>query len=509
MLIFIFIVLYVVLAVIRLDWAVMLILVAMPTYLIRWQIFGIPFTLLEAMILTSFFIWFITKTEFRNFIRGKYSWKDFKSSRAKRIPYPFGLEIILLLIVSFIAVAISGFSDVALGVWKAYFFEPVLFFILMLNLFVDKDNGIQATKSSQPPLAPPYIRRGTHGIGFGIEKILWTLAVSALAVSALAIYQKITGDLIFNKFWADSATRRVVSFFGYPNAVGLYLGPLVMIMMGWLFKLAYDYKKFGWKILNFKFQISNKFSIFNFQFLKLFFIILTIATSLLAVYFAKSKGAVVGVGFGLIIFAIFAGGKKIRWAVLGLLLITIIGISVYAPLRNYTLDKTIYSKSIQIRRIGWRETKTMLKDGRIISGAGLANYQSAVAPYHQEGVFIEDYRDPDWLNKIRASAGFRQEFWQPLEIYLYPHNIFLNFWSELGLAGLLLFIWIIGKYLVFGIKYLVSNGDKKYLVIGLIGAMVVVVVHGLVDVPYFKNDLAVMFWVLVALMSMCCIKHNK
>jgi len=28
-----------------------------------------------------------------------------------------------------------------------------------------------------------------------------------------------------------------------------------------------------------------------------------------------------------------------------------------------------------------------------------------------------------------------------------------------------------------------------------------VIVHGMVDVPYFKNDLAVMFWVLIAMMS--------
>ena len=115
-LIFIFIVLYVILAIRRLEWAVILILIAMPTYLIRWQILGIPFTLLEAMILASFFIWFITKTEFRNLIYGKYNWKKFKANRAKRIPYPFGLEIVLLLVVSFIAVAISGFSDAALGI---------------------------------------------------------------------------------------------------------------------------------------------------------------------------------------------------------------------------------------------------------------------------------------------------------------------------------------------------------------------------------------------------------
>lgn len=42
---------------------------------------------------------------------------------------------------------------------------------------------------------------------------------------------------------------------------------------------------------------------------------------------------------------------------------------------------------------------------------------------------------------------------------------------------------------------------NKYLNIGLISAMIVIIVHGLVDVPYFKNDLAVMFWLFLAMMG--------
>jgi O-antigen ligase len=113
-----------------------------------------------------------------------------------------------------------------------------------------------------------------------------------------------------------------------------------------------------------------------------------------------------------------------------------------------------------------------------------------------------------------------------LEIFLYPHNILLNFWSEIGLAGVLLFIWIILKYFGLGISTLViaapepqsrnmnetkiwipgqARNDRKewkFFNIGLICAMVVILVHGLVDVPYFKNDLAVMFWLYVAMMSL-------
>jgi O-antigen ligase len=87
---------------------------------------------------------------------------------------------------------------------------------------------------------------------------------------------------------------------------------------------------------------------------------------------------------------------------------------------------------------------------------------------------------------------------------MYPHNILLNFWVELGIAGMLLFIWIIGKYFWWGFKILKNklSLENKYLVLGLIGAMTVIVVHGLVDVPYFKNDLSCLFWILIAMLSL-------
>ncbi|MDD5071300.1 MAG: O-antigen ligase family protein [Patescibacteria group bacterium] len=474
-LIFIFIVFYLILARIRLDWAVMLILAALPFYLIRFKILGVPFTLLEAMILASFFIWFIFQTEFKNFIRGKYGWHEFRENRKKRLAYPFGLEIVLLLIISFIAAGVSGFSDSALGIWKAYFFEPVLLFILILNVFKPR-----ITDKSYQTSPNPSLLRG------GIEKILWPLAVSALAVSVLAIYQGLSGDLIFNDFWAAAGQRRAVSFFGYPNAVGLYLGPLVLLFCGWM---IHNFKKT--QIADMRFGAER------------LLIILTIVASVLAVYFAKSKGALAGIAAGLAIFIFLAGGKRMKWGIIIFALAVAMGILAYLPLRNFALEKTIYSKSLQIRQQQWKETWEMLKDSRLISGSGLANYQKSIAPYHQEGIFLRDYNDPDWHRKTVFNAEYRAKVWQPTEIYLYPHNIFLNFWSELGLAGVLLFSWIIGKYLAVSFKLLAVRGNKdKFVILGLLCAMVVIIAHGLVDVPYFKNDLAVMFWVMVAIVSL-------
>ncbi|MBU0722177.1 O-antigen ligase family protein [Patescibacteria group bacterium] len=436
----------------------MFLIATMPSYLIRFNILNIPSTLLEVMIWSVFLVWIIA-----NWTRIKANIAEcFKKNNKKiKIHYPFDWEIILLLLVSFAAAGVAGFSPSALGIWKAYFFEPILFFIVVFNI-IQKEQGK--------------------------NKILLALAMSAFLVSLLAIYQKFTGALIDNPLWATEATRRVVSFFGYPNAVGLYLGPIILILVGLLTEL---------------FKNIKKDQTFNFQILKINFIVVSIVCSLLAIYFAKSKGAMIGVVVGLFVFGLIIW-KKVRWATITVALIILAGIVIYQPARNLVVENiTLNNLSGQIRIIGWQESWEMLKDSRLLIGAGLANYQTAVRQYHQPGFFYNRDDDPNFHRQTVFNANYRQTHWQPLEIYLYPHNIVLNFWSELGLAGVLLFIWIIGKYFVLGItNYKLQTTNYKYLNIGLICAMVAIVTHGIVDVPYFKNDLAVMFWLLVAMMSL-------
>ena len=58
-LITIFTVLFLLLAWRRLDWAVMFLIAALPTYLIRFNIFGLPATLLEVTIWVVFMVWLV------------------------------------------------------------------------------------------------------------------------------------------------------------------------------------------------------------------------------------------------------------------------------------------------------------------------------------------------------------------------------------------------------------------------------------------------------------------
>lgn len=456
----IFSLLFLVLALRHLDWALLLIIAALPSYLIRFNLLGLPLTLLEVMILIAFLVWLV-----KEFFPQMKAWSK---NWGKQIKYPFSWEIILVVLLAYFAVLYPNFLNLnpgALGIWKAYFFEPFLLYILLFNVFKEKKDW---------------------------TKILWALLVSAAVVSLLAIFQKITGLFIANPLWQDAETRRAVSFFGYPNAVGLYLGPLVLVFVGWLVSLPWN----DWRE-----QLNTKIAI-----------AVTIALSLSTIYFARSIGALVAIVVSSLIFVLFANKKLRLWGGT-LLVVSIALLFIIAPSRNFVINKLSFQDlSGQIRKQQWKETLLMLGNGHIFSGVGLDNYQTAVAPYHQPGLFFNRDRLDNFDDQLHNSEALRDKYWQPVEIYLYPHNIFLNFWSELGLLGALLFVWIMLKYLFLAIRLVFRfNREKKsdqYLTLGLFTAMTVVIIHGLVDVPYFKNDLALLFWLLVAFVGYLNLNYN-
>jgi len=460
--IILFTILFAILSWKRLDWATALVLVLLPTYQIRFSLLGLPSTLLEVMVVILFLTWLV-----RSWQKKELPLLNFKLKNIK--PYPFSYEIMAVLIIALIAVIVAGFSNASLGILKAYFIEPIMFFIVFVNVY--------------------HVKSRDSGERSEFNMVFWALAISAFLISVATIYQKITGQFIPAEYIGSG---RMTGLFNYPNAVGLYLGPVIILLAGYLLSLK-----------NFQFSIFKQFSIFNTvneygtSFQTLFFT-LSIATSLIAVYLAKSEGALIGIVVALIIFGLLYN-KLSRKVVVGLLVISAIVLSFNASLRTDIYKKiSLQDKDGQIRIQLWQETWEMLKDDKFILGAGLANYQNAIVPYHQSGIYVRN-DDPEFDKMIRISLEYQQRVWQPLEIYLYPHNIFLNFWVELGLAGMLLFSWIIIKFFVVGFK--IQDSRFKILVLSLLCAMIVLVIHGLVDAPYFKNDLAIIFWLLIAIMG--------
>ena len=137
---------------------------------------------------------------------------------------------------------------------------------------------------------------------------------------------------------------------------------------------------------------------------------------------------------------------------------------------------------------------------------------------------------PERLNPLRQTGGFRLDLWlsslemvrdHPLlgigldnfaylyqQVYLrvgaaaepnlsHPHNWLLHMWLELGLLGLLAFLWLLVRFW----RHLRAS-SRSWLAAGAAGAMADLLVHGAIDNSYFLVDLAFVFWLCLALVGM-------
>lgn len=89
------------------------------------------------------------------------------------------------------------------------------------------------------------------------------------------------------------------------------------------------------------------------------------------------------------------------------------------------------------------------------------------------------------------------QFAAVLPYALHPHNLFLNVYLSTGLLGLIGSVWFLA-----GLgKDFFRSVARSPLALAASAALVSVLVHGLFDSTIFKNDLAIIFWLLVFLIG--------
>lgn len=351
--------------------------------------------------------------------------------------------------VTLIAVAVAPDHISGFGLWRAYVLEPLLAFVA-LAFYADDERVVRD------------LRR--HVFFLPIFLALW------------AAIQFVTGRGIPYPWDVGILEgRRAVGPFPYPNALSLFVAPIgAWAFVLWLrvvIPAEAGIQKAG-------FYARGRFLLF-FSWL----------SSLLVIVFAKSEGGFIAFT-SVAMIALLMKRKTRRYTTVALIAIALI-VSAIAPLRQPIIrEMTFHGWSGQVRLFQWRETWQMLKDHPIL-GAGFGGYPTVFKPYH------------------KATA---------IEIFQYPHNIVLNVWSETGLLGLIVFAWIVGTWIYFcrGRPMRLprqaptgSEGDRRGSPLPAMAPLLAILVQGLVDVPYFKNDLAVVFWILVFLTSVGLDKQNN
>ncbi|MFA7169298.1 MAG: O-antigen ligase family protein [Candidatus Paceibacterota bacterium] len=424
----------------------------LPTYLVRFLLFGIPTTALEIMIYILFVLWFLENRKNLDVSGGIK--KFYKSDRLLFWGISFLLVGVVLSTVNSINLRTS------LGIFKGWFVDPFLFFIIFTS---EIKNQKQITNT------------------------LMSFVLSGFAVALVGIAYAIN-----NMFTFDGRLR---AFYESPNYLAMYLAPAFLFAV-YLFIFEKDFgkdtnrfeddKKETLPFLSFRTDMRNtsaetKYHNVCLSTVKRFFssilsiqndkkwqvVILLVILS--AVFLTKSYGAILGIAVALLCFLLkryqnrniqfFADNKK---TLTTLVVVALVWFSFLTLQKYEQLVNAGERSSLASRFMIWDASHEMLNDSPFF-GIGPGTFQQVYLNYQS-----------------RFSVPYLE--WAVAE----PHNTFLAFYLQSGLIGLvgflLLLFWLLKKVRISDIIFLF---------------LIYFFIHSLVDTLYWKNDLAMIFWLVV------------
>lgn len=363
----------------------------LPSYLLRFQVFGLPTTMLELAIVVFLFVVLI---------------KFYKDLPVILKLGHFNWIVAAFILAGIISTLISPEFTKALGQFKAFILEPILIFYGSFLIIKNKED---------------------------LRIPLTYLSVSTLLISLFGVLQYYTFLNLPIRFWGYSeGVRRITSFLEYPNALALLIGPIFIFLLSLLVKNV--------NLINRK--------------------LLIIATifSGLALFLTFSRGAWLAVlSTTAILFS-----KKYSWKLIVPASVVIVAMLLLLP----KINDRIFSPgedSAHSRLELYKVAAVKIFQNPIL-GNGLYGFRTTLAQTNYQG-----------------------------EILNYPHNIILNFWLELGMIGVLSFFAII----LFCLRQYKTNPTDLNTAAAMF--LLVIFLHGLVDVPYFKNDLSILFWFMISI----------
>ncbi len=273
--------------------------------------------------------------------------------------------------------------------------------------------------------------------------LLRGLFLSGALVSLVSLWYWLNGDLTYD--------GRLKAFFLSPNHLAMYLAPILAISLG-LWPLA---------------RKKAKKTVLSVGYFCMAFVL----------YLTFSYGAwlgLVGAFFFLLVGlkkAAFLSDRK-NLIILFFLMIIIFFLIQWPEEKLQRIVDFSYP-SLKSRMVIWQSALEIAKDHPFV-GIGPGVFQRYYLAYQHN---FPPY--PEWAVPQ-------------------PHNIFLAFWLQTGLLGIVGFIWLLLAVFkkVFSFKKAPQfQGWQFYL-----GAVLLYfLVHGLFDTPYWKNDLAIIFWLIIAL----------
>jgi len=282
-----------------------------------------------------------------------------------------------------------------------------------------------------------------------VKKILRTFFWSGFAVSLISIAHIIGGQFTYD--------GRLSTFYLSPNHLAMFLTPMIAIGLFSIFPASKNFLS--------RLNISTRLTL----------------TALLcitvALYFTQSYAAIISMIASILLAELI---KKDCWK--NILFITTILLSILILFATFQLPTAKFQdllnfserSSLTSRIMIWKSAAKILADHPIV-GIGPGNFQAAYLSYQK---YFPPYLE-----------------WAVPQ----PHNLYLAFWLESGIIGLVGFIFLLYLWIKKIIPNLQQKNNRQFILATLLAIIFSMLLHGLVDTPYWKNDLAVVFWVVLAL----------
>lgn len=458
----------------KIEWALAVFPVFVPFYQVRAVYAGVPFTLPETVIYALFAasaVMFVRDNLMPVSIFSSL-FGAMKGVYFRRKSFFRRYAFLILAVGLFIAGVLIGFTVVqdkivfadghvfegmktALGIFKGWILAPLL-------------------------LLAVYLSRIKNNI-----KLLDTLnfyLLTAVALSVWALFQASTHGYV-------TPDARASGPFESANYLALYIVPALVYVMIRIKQIVLPYR--GAEKISLISRIFKsgemkekhpEVSLFIIAFLLVF----------LALLASKSYAGMISALAGILLYSgveyyeyrreFLDGPKPWKYLAAFFLVVAVIAAAVYVsdPAKWRAMFRFDERNSSSVRLEVYSVSAGLISENWL-TGIGVGQYE-AMYKMHAERILG---REPYELNM------------------LHPHNLFLAVWLNtglLGLAGFLVVLWAAFSKSLTGMRKFPSmkiNNASKLRVAGA-AMLTSIVVFGFFDTPFFKNDLSIIFWIIIA-----------
>lgn len=434
--------------------SVLLLSLFFPLYLIRFDIAGMPLYLIEGLILIS------SVPVFYNLLKGDHDVMQ-KGTVSKLLylakspflpkekPFKDFVKSPFLPIILFVIGALIGSAIVpneaykhALGILKSWVLIPLIYFFILYRTVKTKQD---------------------------IQFVIYSYIASAFVLSLIALFQAASGHYM-------TIDSRASGPFESANYLAMYIAPAliytaVRVLQTFIHGVV-ESASMRWNSFERRIYLSG-----------------IVGVLFLALILTQSYGGVVGVFATLFFFIVYERFRVkskeskvfLNKVIAFILIVVALGSALVAMLnieKFQNLIKVDEHTSIGTRVEIWTVGSKLIKENPLF-GIGLGEYESN---YSQRATELLGH-EPFESNRLHS------------------HNLYMETWLNSGLLGFIAFLWVIVVTFVYIKKTAPDlSRDMRQIMLAVSMMLVYILLHGLIDVPFWKNDLALLFWMIIGVL---------